>query len=58
MKKQKLCHVFIYHNYLVSIFACGAWELMCLKYYFRIVDTATNSALAEAAAKEKIDKYS
>ena len=58
MKKYKLSHIFIYHDYIVSIFVDGAWELICSKYYFRIVDTSANSALAEAAAKAAIDQYS
>jgi hypothetical protein len=57
MKKNKLSHIFIYHNYLVVVFVCGAWELICLKYYFRVEQTAINSALAEAAAKETIDQW-
>jgi len=57
MKKYKLSHLFIYHDYVVSIFVGGAWELICSKYYFRAEQTAANSALAEAAAKSLIDEW-
>jgi hypothetical protein len=57
VKKYNLSHIFIYHDYLVVVFASGAWELICLKYYFRVEKTAANSALAEAVAKETIDQW-
>jgi hypothetical protein len=57
VKKYNLSHIFIYHDYLVVVFASGAWELICLKYYFRVDQTATNPASAEAAAKATIDQW-
>jgi hypothetical protein len=56
MDFQKLCHVLIYHNYLVAV-SGGDWEVMRSKYYFMADGNAADSTAAEVAAKATIDVW-
>jgi len=57
MKKYKLSHIFIYHNYLAVVFTDGAWEIMCSRYYVGTHGIAADRTAAETAAKAMIESW-